>query len=256
MRMATRKFSLTFGLVSIPVRIQNATKEQKVSFHQITPCCGARVGQDLRCKSCGQQVSRAEVKKGYEISKDNYVVLERAEVEAVKLPSVKTIEVVGFIPADSLDPITFAETYYIAPEEGGEKGYSLLLEALRELGRIAIGRLTMNGKEHTVAISSRKGLLLLTLLWYPNEIVAPPEVGLVPISERELELAKQLLKAMDGVDFREFKDRYVEALKELIKAKLEGKEVRPVEVEVQATSDIQKALEESVKRRLAVAEAR
>lgn len=254
--MGTRKFSLTFGLVSIPVKIQNATKEQRVSFNQITSCCGARVGQFNRCKACGAKVSRADLKKGYEVSKDNYVVLEQDEVEAVKLPSNKNVEIVGFVPADSLDPITFAETYYISPEDGGEKGYSLLLEALVDMRLIAVGRLTMNGKEHTVAVSSRKGLLLLTLLWYPNEIVTPPSVAPMPISERELGLAKQLVEAMEGANFAEFKDRYIEALKEIVKAKMEGREITAVEEKVMMPAmDMGNALQESLKRRLAVATA-
>jgi len=252
--MGTRKFSLTFGLVSIPIKIQNATKEQRVSFNQITPCCGARVGQFNRCKACGVEVNRADLKKGFEVA-DQYVVLEQGEVEAVKLPSNKNVEIVGFVLADSLDPITFAETYYVSPENGGEKGYSLLLEALMDMKLIAVGRLTMNGKEHTVAVSSRKGLLLLTLLWYPNEIVAPPSVAPVPISEKELGLARQLVEAMKGVNITEFKDRYIEALKEIIKAKMEGKPIEVIEREAKATVDLGKALQESLKRRLAVATA-
>jgi len=253
--MGTRKFSLTFGLVSIPIKIQNATKEQKVSFNQITPCCGARVGQFNRCKACGAEMNRGELKKGYEVAKDKYVILEQGEVEAVKLPSNKNVEIVGFVPADSLDPITFAETYYISPEDGGEKGYSLLLEALGAMKLIAVGRLTMNGKENTVAVSARKGLLLLTLLWYPNEIVAPPSIQPVPISERELGLARQLVEAMKGANFAEFNDRYIEALKEIIRAKMEGKQIEIAEVEARATVDIEKALQASVKARLKPIEA-
>jgi DNA end-binding protein Ku len=232
--------------VSIPVKISNATREQKVSFHQITQCCGARVSQSQKCKVCGKEVVRSELDKGYEITKGNYVVLKPAEVDAVKLKSVKSIEVVGFVPTDTLDPITFAETYYVEPEEGGEKGYSLLLESLAQLKMLAIGRLTMNGKEHTVSITSRKGLLLLTLLWYPSEIVNPPQVAPVAISAKELELAKQLITAMQGVNFKEFKDRYIEALRELIKAKQEGREITPM-AEVEPTMDLASALEASVK---------
>jgi DNA end-binding protein Ku len=243
--MANRKFSLSFGLVSIPVKISNATREQKVSFHQITTCCGARVGQSLKCKDCGQEVSRGTLDKGYEVSKDNYVRLKPAEVDAVKLKSVKSIEVVGFVPADTLDPITYAETYYIEYEEGGEKGYSLLLQALAELKMIAVGRLTMNGKEHTVSIASRKGLLLLTLLWYPNEIVNPPQVEPVPITPKEMELAKTLINQMLGADIKGFKDRYIEALREMIKAKMEGREITPI-AEVAPTMDLASALEASV----------
>lgn len=248
-----RKLTISFGLVNIPVKIHNATKEQKISFNQITPCCRARVNSVLKCQTCGREVSRAEVSKGYEVEKGNYVVLSQEEVKSVRLPSAKSIQIEGFVAHGDIDPLLFAETFYVEPDKGGERAYSLLADALGLLQKVAVGKVVMNGKEQVVAINRWRNLLLLTLLWYPSEIRNPPEVQLLELSGRERELAKQLIEAGDGVDFQTFKDRYVEALKEMIRAKLEGREVKPIEEAKPTEEDsIAKALEASLKQRLKV----
>lgn len=251
--MRERKLTISFGLVNIPIKLQTATKEQRVSFNQITPCCGARVSLVPKCKTCGNEVLRAELKKGYEVAKDQYVVLTKEEVQAVRLPSAKSIVIEGFVPYEELDPLLFAETFYVEPDERGEIAYSLLADALGLLRKVAIGKVVSNGKENIVAIRRWRNLLLLTLLWYPSEIRKPPEVQLREVSERERELTKALIEACGGVDFKKFKDRYVEALRELIRAKAEGREVKPVE-EVIPTQEvgIAEALEKSLKQRLKV----
>jgi DNA end-binding protein Ku len=244
------KGTVGFGLVNIPIKLHTATKDSKVSFNQITACCGARVKQALKCASCGQEVSRAELKKGYEITKGNYVVLDPAEIEAVKLPSTKLITIEGFVP-DQIEPILYANHYYISPEEGGEKAYALLCEALSLSAMVGIGTLTVHGKEHIIVVRARGRHLVLSLLWYPNEVLVPPEVPEGMLTEHERELAKQLLEAMRITpDLSKYRNRYVEAVKEIIRAKSEGKEIKAVEVEARTTSDIGKALEESLKKRL------
>lgn len=257
----TRKLTISFGLVNIPVKIHNATKEAKVSFNQITPehtytdeegkeikCGGTRVKQFLRCERCGSEVNRATLKKGYEIAKDNYVVLTKEEVQAVRLPSAKSVVVEGFISSEELDPLLLADTFYVAPDDGGEGAYSLLADALGLLQKVAIGKVILNGKEQIVAIRRWRKLLLLSLLWYPYEIRTPPEVQLREVSERERELAKALIEACGSPDLKKFKDRYLEALKELIKAKVEGREIKPVEEAVPTeVGGIADALEASLK---------
>lgn len=243
-----RKFSISLGLVNIPVQLHNTAKEQKVSFNQITPCCGARVSQSQRCKSCGKEVSRAELQKGYEITKDNYVTLTQAQVNAVKLPSAKSIVIEAFIPTERLDPMLFSANYYLSPYDGGEKPYSLLAEVLKTVGKVAIGKMVMNGKEHVVAIRFWKKWLVLNDLWYPAELLKPPEVELLQLTERELELARRLIETFgDVMDLRQFKDQYVEALQELVRAKSEGKEITQI-AEVKATggADLSTALEQSL----------
>ena len=243
-----RKLTISFGLVNIPIKLQPATKEQKVSFNQITPCCGTRVNLVPKCKSCKKEVLRAELKKGYEVSKDNYVVLTKEEIQAVRLPSVKTIVIEGFVPYEKLDPLLFAEgTFYVEPDEKGEIAYSALADGLEQTHTVAIGKVVSNGKENLVAIRRWGNILLLTPLWYPNEIRKPPEVPLREVSAREQELTKALIEACDGVDFKKCKDRYVEALRELITAKVEGREIKPPEFVQPQEVGIAEALEASLK---------
>lgn len=250
--MRERKLTISFGLVNIPVKLHNATKEQKVSFNQITPCCEARINLVPKCKTCGNVVNRAELKKGYEVAKDQYVLLTKEEVQSVRLPSAKSIVVEGFIPYEELDPLLFAETFYVEPDENGV-AYSLLAEALGLLHKVAIGKVVSNGKENIVAIRRWRNLLLLNILWYPSEIRKPPEVQLCETSERERELTKTLIEACEGVDLKKSTDRYIEALKELIRAKVEGREIKPIaEVIPTQESGIADALEASLKQRLKV----
>ena len=251
--MAERKFGISFGLVNIPVKIHGVVKEAKEAFkmHMISPD-GARVRQKLVCEKTGKEVNRAEVKKGYEYAKEQYVILDSKEVDNVKLKSAKAIEIVGFLPAknpigEKLDPIIQKEHFYITPEKGGEKGYSILYQVVKELDIMAVGRVVMSGREYTVTLTAWHNLLLLTVLYYPNEIVPPPAVGLVELTEREKELGKQLLTALGKPDVKKLNDRYIEALKELISAKLEGREVKPIEETAgTAESDIEKALAASL----------
>lgn len=246
--MRERKLTISFGLVNIPVKLHNATKEQKVSFNQITPCCEARINLVPKCKTCGNVVNRAELKKGYEVAKDQYVLLTKEEVQSVRLPSAKSIVIEGFAPYEELDPLLFAETFYTEPDEKGEIAYSLLAEALGLLHKVAIGKVVSNGKENIVAIRRWRNLLLLNILWYPSEIRKPPEVQLCETSERERELAKTLIEACGGVDLKKSTDRYIEALEELIRAKVEGREIKPIaEVIPTQESGIADALEASLK---------
>ena len=252
------KFGISFGLVNVPIKIYNAVKEERIGFNMLSPCCHARARQKLVCEQCRAEMERVKAKKGYEVSKGNYVILDPQDVNNVKLRSTKSIEIVGFVQAGSVDPIVFKENYYIGPEKGGEKGFAILLQVLAELGVMAVGRVVMHGKEYTVTITSRKNQLILTVLYYPSEVVAPPTVPPVEVSERERELAKKLLENLGRPNMGEFKNRYTEALKELIQAKLEGREVKVVqEIGTTAESDIEKALEASLgttkKKKLGVA---
>jgi DNA end-binding protein Ku len=242
-----RKFSITFGLVNIPVQLYNTVKEDAVSFHLISPK-GNRIKQKVVDSVTGEELERNQLLKGYEISKDKYVTLTQEEINSVKLVSTKSVEIIGFAPAANIDPILQKEQYYITPDNKGEKGYSILYNVLKELGVMAIGRIVMGGtKEYIATVSVWKNMLLLTLLYYPHEVILPPKVDLVEVSQKELELGKALLQSLGKPELKELKNRYVKALQELIKAKLEGKEIKPVEVKETAETDIASALEQSLK---------
>jgi DNA end-binding protein Ku len=225
-------------------------RESKISFHQISPCCGARVSQSLKCSACGREVGREEVKKGWDLGGGKFVVLEQGEVEAVRLKTVKSIAVEGFVPAYSFDPIQFNQSYYVVPAEGAEKAYNLMAEALGLMELYALARITAHGKEHVAVIRARGRNLILTTLWYPDEVLTPPEIPQTAISERERELAKQLLESYKTeADLSKYENRYVSALRELINAKMLGQPVPEQKAEVAPEMDLAQALVASVQRK-------
>ena len=247
------KFGISFGLVNIPCRIHHTVKEDKVSFNMITPD-GNRVRQIIVDEVTGKEVKRNETKKGYEISKGQYIVFDQDEINAMKLKSTKTVDIIGFAPADFQNHPAYnlvqKERYYISPEKGGEKGYSILYNVLKELNIAAIGKvvLTNGGKESIVVISPWGKLLLLTVLYYKQEIQAPPVVDLVEVSPRERELGKQLLQALGSPDIERLEDRFIKAIRKLIEAKAKGEVITAGTVDVQETAetDIAAALEKSL----------
>jgi len=247
------KFGISFGLVNIPVKIDRAANEETVSINMITSE-GNRVRQKLIDEATGEELKRNETRKGYEVSKGKYIVFGQDEIKGLKLKSTRTVEVIGFAQADFKKHPVYAlfekEHYYVSPEKGGEKGYSILYGVLKELNTAAVGKVVLSsgGKESIVVISPWGKLLLLTVLYYKHEIQTPPAVDLIEISERERELGKQLIQALGSPDLEKQKDRYIEAVKKLIEARARGEavEVGAVEVEQTAESDIAAALERSL----------
>jgi DNA end-binding protein Ku len=245
--MPGKKFSVTFGLVSIPVRLEPAVREDKVSFHFMTSD-GHRVKQVLIDEVTGQQVDRKTLMKGYEDSKDHYIIFTQEELDNLKLKSTKTVEIIGFLPESAAsEDICHKEDYYVGEEKGGEKGYSLLYAILDELKLRAVGRVVLNGKEYTVLLYPWKGILRLTVLYYPNEIQPLPAVQQVPITAKEKEMAKLLIQSLGQPDLQGLKDRYREAVRELIKARQEGKPIEGVKVEVTSPeADLAELLKKSL----------
>lgn len=215
---------------------------------------GSRVRQKLVDEVTCEDVKRNETKKGWEVSKGKYLVFEPEEIKNLKLKSTRTVDVIGFTPTNfeqhPLYKLFQKSHYYISPEKGGEKGYSILYNVLKERNIAAIGKvvLTNSGKESIVVIAPWGKILLLTVLYYKQEIQTPLPVELAEISDRELELGKQLLSALGSPDLEKLKDEYMEAIHKLIAARSEGKEiaVQPVEVQETAESDIAAALEKSL----------
>lgn len=251
------KGSVSVGLVNIPVSLQTAVRESKVSFNQITPCCGSRVSQNLKCKVCGKEVSRKEVKKGWDLGDGKFIVLEQSEIEAMRLKSVKSVGIEGFVPVHLIDPIQMASSYYVVPVEGAEKAYTLITEALFRTGYYALARITTRGKEHIAVMRAKangtKFYLILTTLYYPDEVLAPPEIpSTIPLSEKERELAKTLLEGykIEQLDLTKYTNRYIEAMRELINAKLTGQPMPTQVQEAQPAMDLTQALTASVQQKV------
>ena len=245
-----------FGLVSVPVKLVSATKSKDVRFNQLEQSTGARIRYRKVSDATGDEVQNDEIVKGYEISPGQYVVVGDEEVKALAPKASRTIEIEDFVDLDQIDPVYFEQPYYLAPDKQGLKPYRLLVEAMTELHKVAIGRIIMRSKESLVAIRPVDGVLCVETMRYADEVLPPAEV--VPddadVSEptaRELEMAKQLVDAL-ATDFEpeKYEDAYREQLMSLIERKAAGEEiVAEPQVEDQGkVVDLMAALEQSLAR--------
>jgi DNA end-binding protein Ku len=253
MPRAVWKGAVSFGLVNIPVKLYRATRDRSISFHMLHRECKTPVKYRKWCPTCQREVEEGDLVRAFELVKGKFVELTDEELEGLRVKSTKIIEISGFVGLQDIDAIYFSDHYYLVPEEGGERAYALLLQALRDTGSAAIGKLTMRNKEHPVLLRPGDTCINLVLLHHPDEIVGSgelPEIQRMPeTSERERELARKLVEQMRG-EFRpeEFRDTYREAVLALVRQKAEGAAVsieKPAEAP--ATVDLMKALEESLK---------
>jgi DNA end-binding protein Ku len=242
--------------VSVPVKLVSATKSKDVRFNQLEQSTGARIRYRKVSDATGDEVQNDEIVKGYEISPGQYVVVGDEEVKALAPKASRTIEIEDFVDLDQIDPVYFEQPYYLAPDKQGLKPYRLLVEAMTELHKVAIGRIIMRSKESLVAIRPVDGVLCVETMRYADEVLPPAEV--VPddadVSEptaRELEMAKQLVDAL-ATDFEpeKYEDAYREQLMSLIERKAAGEEiVAEPQVEDQGkVVDLMAALEQSLAR--------
>ncbi len=250
--------SISFGLVNIPVKVYSATKSGKISF-QILCKEGHPIEYKRWCPVEQREVKWEEIKKGYKISKDNYVIIEKDELKNIRLPTTKTIEILEFVDAPQIDPIYIDKSYYVVPEDTGIKAYSLFVEALNLANKIAIGKVVMRDKEYLVALRAYKKGIIMHVLHYIGEIKPIEELDelkkLVVVKKEELKLAELLIQKLTQDEFKieKFSDTYTEAVKNLIKAKLEGKEF---EVKSEEKVEEAKSLMEALKASVEVAEKR
>jgi len=245
--------AISFGLVQVPVRIVTATKNRDVSFNQLEQSTGSRIRYKKVSDQTGEEVPADEIVKGYEISKGRYVVVEADEIAALQPKAAHTIEIEEFIDLDEIDPIYFEQPYYLAPDPKGTKPYELLVEAMTDLNKVAIGRIVLRSKERLVAIRPLDGVLCIETMRYADEVMARDTIRPdedVELTERERQMAKQLIEslAVDKFDPDKFHDEYREQLLDLIERKAAGEEiVAPAPVEAPAkVLDLVSALEASL----------
>jgi DNA end-binding protein Ku len=220
--------SISFGMVSIPVKLYGATESRDIRFQLLHATCGTKLQQRRWCPTDEVEVPWNEVARGYEYSKGQYVILTDEDFEQLPLPSKHTIELSAFVEEREIDPIFYEHSYYLEPGERAEKPYALLLRALEEKGLSAVASITIRKKEQLCVLRSHDSTILLETLFYPDEIRQERGVDLsaVKVSERELEMAFTLIDLLkQPFDPSEYKDHYREALAQLIEAKLEGKQV-------------------------------
>src|SRR5688572_569663 len=220
--------SISFGMVSIPVKLYGATESKDISFNLVHATCGTRLQQRRWCPTDEVDVPWNEVARGYEYTKGEYVILTDEDFERLPLPSKNTIELSAFVEEKEIDPVFYERSYYLEPADRAEKPYALLLKALEQKGLTALATITIRKKEQLCAIRPHDGTIMLETLYYPDEIRAErgADLSSVKVSDRELEMAFTLIDIFrKPFDPSEYQDHYREALAQLIEAKLEGKQV-------------------------------
>ena len=219
---------VSFGMVSIPVKLYTATESKDISFNQLHKKCGSRMKQLRWCPTCDREVEWDEVQRGYEYGKEEYVVLTEEDFAKLPLASKHTIDLAAFVKSDAIDPIFYEKSYYLEPDETGIKPFVLLMRALHKKGLTAVAKLAIRNKERLCALRPYDGTLMLETLYYPDEVRVQKGADLpsIKVSEKELAMASSLIDLMLE-DFKpeEYKDNYREALMEIIEAKLQGAEI-------------------------------
>lgn len=223
------KGTVGFGMVSVPVKLYTATEERTVRFNQIHRKCGGRIQMPKFCPTCDQQVDPQELVKGYEVAKGEYVLMEDSDFQALPLKSMKSIEVMEFVEAGSIDPRQVNKGYFLSPDEAGVKAFGLFLRAMDEVGLVGVVKLCMREREHLAAIRPFGQCLLLQTLFWSDELrkVGDYEVALPAVTDRELDMAKTLIQTLVNgqPDLTKYQDAYRAAVMEIIQAKLNGETI-------------------------------
>jgi DNA end-binding protein Ku len=223
------KGSISFGLVSIPVKLYSATEERDVSFHQVHREDGGRIRYKRVCQIDGEEVQYSDIAKGYELSSGEVVVLTDDDFSDLPLSTSRTIDVLEFVPLEQVDPIYFSKSYYLEPDGTGAKPYVLLREALEGSGRVALVKVALRQRESLATVRVRDGVFVLEMMLWPDE-VREASFGFldedIDVRPQELQMAQSLIDTLSG-DFQpeQYSDNYREALQALIDAKVQGKEV-------------------------------
>jgi len=248
--------AISFGLVTVPVKLYSAVNRKTVRFHQLSARSGVRIAQKRVDPQSGEEVPYEDIVKGYELAPDRYVVVEPDELATLQPKKTKTIEIEDFVELSQIDPIFYDHPYYLAPGPGGAKPYRLLLEAMAESEKVAIARVVIRSKEQLVAIRAMDDVLEMATMLFADEIAPPEQLDELPdpkevkTTKREVEVAKQLIDSLAG-DFepRKYQDTYREEVLALIERKAQGKQiaVQPEAEEVAApTPDLMSALKASL----------
>ncbi|HEU5158106.1 MAG TPA: Ku protein [Streptosporangiaceae bacterium] len=246
------KGAISFGLVTIPVKVYSATEQRDVSFHQVHRKDGGRIKFRRVCTVCGEEVSYADVAKGYELPGGEVVVLTDEDFADLPLSTSRRIDVLQFAEVDQVDPIYFNKSYYLEPDAQGDKPYVLLRDALESSGRVAVVKVALRQRESLATLRVRNGVFVLETMLWPDEIRTPDFPFLeedVEVRSQELAMATSLIETMAGdFDPSDYKDAYREALQAVIEAKAEGREVvQPTPTEEEpAAADLLSALRASV----------
>ncbi len=241
---------ITFGMVSIPVKLYSATDNKDISFNQLHRDCKGRVREQRMCPTCDRKIEYDEIEKGYEYAKGQYVVLTKEDFEKLPLPNKNAIEITSFIDNSEIDPVFYDKAYYIEPDEAARKPFTLFMRAMIDKGMVAVAKVTIRTKERLCCLRTYGGTMMMNTLLYPDEVRVESDKPLpdVQISDKELAMASSLIDLM-AQEFTPttYKDSYREALLQLIEAKLEGKEIHESPAAAQTNVvDLMEALQASM----------
>ena len=245
--------AISFGLVSIPVKLYTATSSQNVHFNQLHKKCGGRLKQKLYCPVDDEYVEREDIVKGFEVTKSQYVQFTGEELEAMETEKSHTLDLVEFVPEDSVDLIYVERSIYLGPDKGGDKAFILLTKAMRRTNRIAVGRYRSHGKQHLVLLRPYKKGLILHHVYYANEVRAYEDVELGPdqrFSESEESLADQLIASLskDAFEPKKYRDEFADRVRKAADEKVAGQQVTIVAEQPQAQIiDLFEALKQSLR---------
>jgi DNA end-binding protein Ku len=242
---------LTFGLISMPVRLFSGARPERISFHMLHRDDLTRVKQQLVCPNEDRPVERNEIVKGYEFRKGEYVVIEPEEIKKIEPKTAKAMEILEFVKQEEIDPVYFESSYYLAPEEAAKKPYALLVKAMKDTGYVGVAKLSMHNREYTAFLRPYEKGLMLHTMYYQDEIREAPDFGTdhASLKEGEVKVAHQLIEALAAEwEPEKYYDTFEENLKKLIKAHMEGKEVVAVEKPrpAAAPTDLMAALKQSL----------
>jgi DNA end-binding protein Ku len=244
------KGHLTFGLVTIPVRLFSAARSETISFNMLHKDDHSRIRQVTYCQKEDKPIQRSETVKGYEYEKDHYVVLEDEDIKKVAPKTARVMEILEFVKADQVDAIYLESSYYVAPDEGGEKAYALLFTALRDSGYYGLAKVAMHNREHIIVLRpGAKGILSHTM-YYQDEIRQVDEfrTDTSLVKDKELAMAKMLISSLEAeFEPQKYHDEYRANLQKMIEAKIEGRKVVEIPTEhVAPVIDIMEALKKSL----------
>jgi DNA end-binding protein Ku len=242
---------LTFGLISVPVRLFVAARSERISFNQIHDKCGSRIKQQTWCPVCERVVERSELKKGFEVAKGRFAIVEDEEIKKIAPQSNETMEIFEFVKAADIDPIYYDASYFMVPEDAGKKAYELLFQTMQKSGFSAIAKVAMHQREYTVVIRPHSHGLTLHTMFYPEEVREIPEFGKdtnVQIRPQEVALAEKLVEGLaSDFDPGKYHDEYQTQLGKLIEAKKQGLEVQAsAPKKLAPVIDLMQALQQSL----------
>ncbi len=246
--------TIAFGLVSIPVRMLTATSSRELRFHFVDRHDLERVGYDKVRKDTGEHVDPDDVVRAFEVEKGRFVPIEPEDLDRLDVELTHSVDICDFVSLDEIDPIYFRQAYYLVPQEGGEKPYRLLVQALGETGRVGIAKVVIRNKQHLACLRPWQDVLVLETMYYAEEVRRPSEVlgdeaGADGVRKAEVEMAKSLVENLSAeFEPERYDDTYRSELLELIRAKAEGTPLPEPREEEAPVIDLMQALRESVER--------